>query len=116
MKLKFRALSIHREILHTLSMTHSNVMQMFALLLRHYSYSGLEFKPNLSQGNLVPKHSAITLVIVLPYFHCLGFTNGRYDSLQDRKMDVLKPEKVFSLDSNFDRRFKIDFILLEWFV
>jgi len=58
----------------------------------------------------------ITLVVVLPYFHFLCFTNGRYDSLKDGKKDVLKPETVFGLNSDFDRRFKVRFILLEWLV
>lgn len=116
MKLKFRALNIHREILLSLSMTHSNFTQMFTLLLRHYSYSGLEFNLNISQENLVLEHSISILVIVLPYFHLLCFMNGRYDSLKDGKGGVLTPEKVFGLDSDFDRTFKVHFILLEWFV
>lgn len=69
MKLKFRALNIHREILLSLSMTHSNFTQVFTLLLRHYSYSGLEFNLNISQENLVLERNMITLVIVLPVLH-----------------------------------------------
>lgn len=91
-------------------------MQMLTLLLRHYPYSGLEFSLDISRENLVLEHSMITLVIVLPHF--LSFTNGRCDSWgkkgeKRRKEDILKPEKVFGLDSDFD---KIYLIVLEWFL
>lgn len=42
------------------------------------SLFGLEFKLNISQGNVDLEHSVIILVMVLP---CFYFINRRYDSL-----------------------------------
>lgn len=88
-------------------------MQMFTLLLKHYSYFELEFNLTISQENLVLESSVITLVLVLPYFHLLCFKSGRYDRLNDVKRNGFKPNKAFGLDSDFDRNFKVHFILLE---
>lgn len=74
-KSKFRALKIRRFISHSLCMTYSNFMQMFTSKARLF---GLEFKLNISQGDVDLEHSVITLVMVLPCFH---FVNGRYVSL-----------------------------------